>query len=62
MKDKELDEGLQKAFREIYQDIEMLVYIANNANVFNSIESDRVHKRLKQNIKALEYLIIGKLR
>ncbi|WP_156506007.1 MULTISPECIES: hypothetical protein [Bacillaceae] len=57
MKNKHLEEHIRQAFIEIYQDLDKLVYIANNANVFNHLEITRVEKKIKQNVKAIEYLM-----
>ncbi|MCD7033440.1 hypothetical protein LRR81_04295 [Metabacillus sp. GX 13764] len=58
MKNKHLEESIRSAFTEIYNDLDKLVYIANNANVFNHLEVRRIENKIKQNIKALEYLMV----
>lgn len=60
MKSENLDSTIKEAFGEIYEDLEKLVYIANNANVFNHVEVRRIENSIKQNIKAIEYLIVSK--
>lgn len=60
MNKEHLDSTIKEAFEEIYDDLEKLVYIANNANVFNQVEVRRIESSIKQNIKAIEYLIISK--
>ncbi|MBS2969335.1 hypothetical protein J9317_11215 [Metabacillus sp. KIGAM252] len=57
MKNKHLEEHIRQAFAEIYQDLDKLVYIANNHNVFNHLEITRVERKIKQNVKAIEYLM-----
>ncbi|MGD6815834.1 hypothetical protein [Metabacillus sp. 84] len=59
MKNKHLEEHIKQAFTEIYQDLDKLVYIANHANVFNHLEITRVEKKIKQNVKAIEYLMVN---
>ncbi|MBU7593213.1 hypothetical protein AB3Z07_16170 [Metabacillus halosaccharovorans] len=54
-----LDSSIKEAFQEIYKDIDKLVFIANNANVFNHNEVSRIEKSIKQNVKAIEYLLIS---
>lgn len=58
MKNKHLEESIRSAFTEIYNDIDKLVYISNNSNVFNHLEVKRIENKIKQNIKALEYLMV----
>ncbi|MFY4776054.1 hypothetical protein [Metabacillus sp. RGM 3146] len=58
MKNKHLEESIRDAFTEIYHDIDKLVYIADNSNVFNHLEVKRIENKIKQNIKALEYLMV----
>lgn len=54
-----LDSSIKEAFSEIYKDLDKLVFIANNANVFNQNEVSRIEKGIKQNVKAIEYLLIS---
>ncbi|MDQ0225193.1 hypothetical protein [Metabacillus niabensis] len=50
---------IKEAFSEIYRDLDKLVFIANNANIFNQHEVSRIEKGIKQNIKAIEYIIVS---
>lgn len=59
MSNEPLDSSIKEAFSEIYKDLDKLVFIANNANVFNQNEVSRIEKGIKQNVKAIEYLIIS---
>ncbi|MFC0271684.1 hypothetical protein ACFFIX_09470 [Metabacillus herbersteinensis] len=59
MKNEQLDSTIKVAFTEIYQDLEKLIFIANNSNVFNQLEVGRIEKSIKQNVKAIEYLIVS---
>jgi hypothetical protein len=54
-----LDSSIKEAFSEIYKDLDKLVFIANNANIFNSNEVSRIEKSIKQNVKAIEYLLVS---
>jgi hypothetical protein len=54
-----LDSTIKEAFSEIYRDLDKLVFIANNANVFNQHEVSRIEKSIKQNVKAIEYLLVS---
>ncbi|MBD1381625.1 hypothetical protein [Metabacillus arenae] len=60
MSREKLDSNIKLAFSEIYQDLDKLIYIANNASVFNHVEIKRIEKKIKQNVKALEYMMISK--
>ncbi|PMC39262.1 hypothetical protein CJ195_04845 [Bacillus sp. UMB0899] len=59
MKNSPLDSSIKEAFQEIYKDIDKLVFISNNANVFNHNEITRIEKSIKQNVKAIEYILIS---
>ncbi|HZH58774.1 MAG TPA: hypothetical protein VEY70_04185 [Metabacillus sp.] len=59
MSNAPLDSSIKEAFQEIYKDIDKLVFIANNANVFNNNEVSRIEKCIKQNVKAIEYIMIS---
>ncbi|MGG4491867.1 hypothetical protein [Metabacillus idriensis] len=54
-----INEDVKNAFHEIYGDLDMLLFMAKNGNVFNQFEVNRIEKKLKQNIKAVEYLMIS---
>jgi hypothetical protein len=54
-----INEDVKNAFYEIYGDLDMLLFMAKNGNVFNQFEVSRIEKKLKQNIKAVEYLMIS---
>ncbi|MDQ0858723.1 hypothetical protein [Bacillus sp. V2I10] len=54
-----INENVKNAFYEIYGDLDMLLFMAKNGNVFNQFEVSRIEKKLKQNIKAVEYLMIS---
>lgn len=54
-----INEDVKNAFYEIYGDLDMLLFMAKNGNVFNQYEVNRIEKKLKQNIKAVEYLMIS---
>lgn len=54
-----INEDVKNAFYEIYGDLDMLLFMAKNGNVFNQFEVNRIEKKLKQNIKAVEYLMIS---
>lgn len=59
MENEQLELTIKEAFSEIYRDLDKLVFIANNANVFNQLEVSRIEKSIKQNVKAIEYLLIS---
>ncbi|MGM0873910.1 MAG: hypothetical protein ACQEWV_03765 [Bacillota bacterium] len=59
MVNEQLDSTIKEAFSEIYRDLDKLVFIANNANVFNHHEVSRIEKGIKQNVKAIEYLLVS---
>ncbi|APH04677.1 hypothetical protein [Bacillus weihaiensis] len=59
MSNEPLDTSIKGAFSEIYKDLDKLVFIANNANVFNQNEISRIEKSIKQNVKAIEYILIS---
>jgi hypothetical protein len=59
MENEPLDTTIKQAFSEIYRDIDKLVFIANNANIFNQHEVSRIEKCIKQNVKAVEYLLVS---
>jgi len=54
-----INEDVKNAFYEIYGDLDMLIFMAKNGNVFNQFEVTRIEKKLKQNLKAVEYLMIS---
>lgn len=54
-----INEDVKHAFYEIYGDLDMLIFMAKNGNVFNQFEVTRIEKKLKQNLKAVEYLMIS---
>lgn len=56
----ELNDHIKTAFDEIYSDLNKLVYIASHPNVLNGFEVKKIEKKLKQNIKAIEYLTLVK--
>ena len=60
MVDESLDTTIKEAFSEIYRDLDKLVFIANNSNIFNQLEVSRIEKGIKQNVKAIEYLLVSK--
>jgi hypothetical protein len=59
MENEQLESTIKEAFSEIYRDLDKLVFIANNANVFNQLEVSRIEKSIKQNVKAIEYLLLS---
>ncbi|MDQ0228835.1 hypothetical protein [Metabacillus malikii] len=59
LKNEPLDSTIKEAFLEIYNDLDKLVFIANNANIFNQHEVSRIEKSIKQNVKAIEYLLVS---
>ncbi|MBO1513769.1 MULTISPECIES: hypothetical protein [Metabacillus] len=62
MGNEPLDTSIKEAFSEIYRDLDKLVFIANNANIFNQHEVSRIEKSIKQNVKAVEYLLVSQKR
>lgn len=60
MVNETLDSSIKDAFSEVYRDLDKLVFIANNANIFNQHEVSRIEKSIKQNVKAIEYILISK--
>lgn len=60
MENESLDTNIKEAFSEIYRDLDKLIYIANNANIFNQHEVSRIERNIKQNVKAIEYLLVSK--
>ncbi|QGQ46607.1 hypothetical protein [Metabacillus sediminilitoris] len=59
MENEQLVSTIKEAFSEIYRDLDKLVFIANNANVFNQLEVSRIEKNIKQNVKAIEYILVS---
>jgi hypothetical protein len=59
VKNEQLESTIKEAFSEIYRDLDKLVFIANNSNIFNHLEVSRIEKNIKQNVKAIEYLLVS---
>lgn len=54
-----LTDELTQTFQQMEKDLRQLVFMAKNHGVFNHIEVTRVENRLKQNLKAIEYIMIS---
>ncbi|KEZ50637.1 MULTISPECIES: hypothetical protein [Metabacillus] len=54
-----INDDIKQAFYEIYGDLDMLLFMAKNGSVFNQFEVKRIEGKLKQNLKAVEFLIVS---
>ncbi|WP_243385186.1 hypothetical protein [Bacillus kexueae] len=53
-----LKDELKQTFQSMEKDIKHLVFMAKNHGVFNHIEVSRVENKLKENLKAIEYIML----